>query len=351
MRAKDRISRIDNSDMLSTLLDFPNQCRIAREIGARSSLSRLSVKPKVVVWCGMGGSAIGGDVVASYSKDKITMPMIINRHYTIPSYVNKQSLVIISSYSGNTEEALSCYAGARRRGARILVLTSGGALLEKAARHRAMLIAIPRGLPPRCALGYSSIPVIMAFAKLGLMKPVTRQIDEVADVAQRLRARLTPEANNRVNIAKKLASELHGRLPLIYGSADCFEPVVYRWRTQMAENAKTLSLHHLFPELTHNEIEAFESFSKIPTKLIAVILKDVSDHARVKRRMEIAKRIIRKKGIKVLEVTSSGKTILARMISVMYIGDWTSFYLAIMNRVDPTPVGRIQFLKRRLSQE
>ena len=119
----------------------------------------------------------------------------------------------------------------------------------------------------------------------------------------------------------------------------------------MAENAKTLSLHHLFPELTHNEIEAFESFSKIPTKLIAVILKDVSDHARVKRRMEIAKRIIRKKGIKVLEVTSSGKTILARMISVMYIGDWTSFYLAIMNRVDPTPVGRIQFLKRRLSQE
>lgn len=351
MRGKDRISRIDNYDMLSTLLDFPNQCRIAGEIGARSNLSRLPVEPKVAVWCGMGGSAIGGDVVASYSKDKIAMPMIINRHYHVPSYVNKQSLVIISSYSGNTEETLSCYAGARKRGARILVLTAGGALLEKAARHRAMLIAIPRGLPPRCALGYLSIPAIMAFAKLGLMRPATREIDEVAEVAHRLRACLAPEAGNRVNIARRLASELRGRLPLIYGSAGCFEPVAYRWRTQIAENAKTLSLHHLFPELTHNEIEAFEPFSRVPAKVVAIMLKDRSDHDGVKRRMEVTGRIVRKKGIRVLEVNSTGKGILARMISVMYIGDWTSFYLAIMNRIDPTPVGRIQFLKRRLNQK
>jgi len=347
---KKAIEKFDKLDMLGLLLDFHDQCRIAREIGIRFNPSGKNMKPDLILWCGMGGSAIGGDVIASYIKAKLKAPIIINRHYNIPSCVSRNTLVVISSYSGNTEETLSCYKQARAKKADILVITSGGKIEELAIKNRNMLIVIPQGLPPRCALGYSSIPAVIAFSKLGLIRLNIREIDEAADLMQKLSNRLNPEAARSGNISLKLAGELYRKYPLIYGSVDHFEPVAYRWRTQIAENAKALASHHHFAELNHNEIEAFEPFSRTPKNLVLIMLKDERDHARVKKRMNITRDIIKKKGVKVIEVNSSGRGLLARMFSVIYIGDWMSFYLAIMNKVDPTPVHRISYLKRRLGQ-
>jgi len=341
---------IDRSDMLGLLIDFPNQCRIAKEIGSRFNPPGKRRKYKMVLWCGMGGSAIGGDVVASCIKDRLKIPMIVNRHYNIPACCDKDTLVVISSYSGNTEETISCYKQARAKKAEILIITSGGKLEESAVREGRMLIVIPQGLPPRCALGYSSIPALIALSRLGLITLKPGEIDEAIRVIETLRKRLSPFVGAKSNVAKKLARSLNGRFPVIFGSTDRFEPVVYRWRTQIAENAKLLSSHHFFAELNHNEIEGFEPYSKLPKKIVVIMLKDKLDHPRIKRRMVITKDIIKGKGPKVIDVSSSGRGVLARVFSVIYIGDWMSFYLAVMNKVDPTPVDRITYLKKRLAK-
>ncbi len=343
-------NEFDKSGMLGIMLDFPNQCRIAKEIGERFKPSKKIMKPKLILWCGMGGSAIGGDVIASYLKDKINVSIIRNRHYDIPTYVDKDTLVLISSYSGNTEETRSCYAQAKSKRSTILMMTSGGKLAEAAVKNGDMLIVIPQGLPPRCALGYSSIPIIMAFSKLGLIGSCANEIDETIALLRKLKDRLSPMASKSSNISLKLAEQLYGKFPLIYASIDHFEPVAYRWRTQIEENAKSLASHHIFAEMNHNEIEGFEPFSKVSKDIVALYLRDKGDHPRIKRRMAIIKDIIKGKKVKLLEVNSMGESVLARIFSTIYIGDWVSLYLAVMNKVDPTPVHRIAYLKRRLGE-
>lgn len=344
------ISKVDKSDMLGILLDFPNQIRIAKEIGSRFRCVKLRKKPHLILWSGMGGSAIGGDLIASYIEGQSQVPVLINRHYKIPACVNKNSLAVISSYSGNTEETISSYKEAKRRGASILAISSGGKLVDWAIRDKAMLIVIPRHLPPRCALGYLSIPVLVAFSKLGLIQLNNTEIREATSVLAKLRNKFKPDSAIKTNFPLRLARELRGKIPLIYGSADHFGPVAYRWRGQFAENAKMLSSHHLFAEMNHNEIEAFEPFSAVPRDVVVIMLKDKADHPRIKRRMEVISDIIRKKGVKVIEVNSIGQGLLARLLSCIYIGDWVSFYLAVMNKIDPTPVHRIAYLKRRLAK-
>jgi len=348
MFSESLFKKVDKSDMRGVLLDFPNQLEIAREIGQRFRAPEKAINPKMILWCGMGGSAIGGDVIGSSIKDRLKVPMMINRHYNIPSFVNKDTLVVISSYSGNTEETISCYNKAREKKATILLISSGGKLVEMAIRDGVMLIVIPEGLSPRCALGYSSIPVIVAFSKLKLINLGAKEIDETIEILRKLKSKLRPNAKVSGNIALKLARVLYKKIPFIYASIDYFGPVAYRWRTQISENAKMLSSHHLFAEMNHNEIEAFEPFSKVPKDIIVIMLKDRFDHTRIKKRMRIITDIIKRKGTKVIEVNSIGKGVMARIFSVIYIGDWISFYLALLNRVDPTPVDRISYLKKRL---
>jgi glucose/mannose-6-phosphate isomerase len=336
--------------MLGVLVDFPNQCRIAQEIGERFVPAKLTRETQLILWCGMGGSAIGGDIIATYLKGTLKIPFLVNRHYTIPSSVNRNSLVVLSSYSGDTEEVISCYKQARARRATLLVTCSGGRLLDMALRDGVMHIVIPQGLPPRCALGYLSIPALLAFAKLNVCSLKAKEIDEALGVLQALCARLNPDVDERRNLAKRLARYLHGTFPLIYGSADQNSAPAYRWRTQLAENAKMLASHHLFAEMNHNEIEAFEPSSRLPKNVTVIMLRDKSDHQRLTERMKITKSIMKRRGASVVEVHSVGSGILARLLSIIYIGDWMSFYLSTLHRVDPTPVDNISYLKRRLAQ-
>ncbi len=346
------ISNIDKSNMLKILTGFPDQCREALKIGKRFILPRSYFKGiEKIVFLGVGGSAIGADLIRTYLWDEIKLPIIVNRNYTLPEFVDKSTLLFACSYSGDTEETISAYKEGIRKKSRIIVLTSGGSLKGMAERNGIPCLIIPQGMPPRGALGYSSIPLIALLSKAGLTGEKDAAILESARVMGRLcKEELSPEVDTVENIAKSIAIRLYNKIPVIYGSSDHTDVAVTRWRGQLAENAKCLSSSHLFPEMNHNEIVGWEYPKNLLKGLVIILLRDTEDNPRIKKRMDITGGMLRKKSNGIIEVCSRGNGFLSRLFSLIYIGDFVSFYLAILNRVDPTPVERIKYLKKELAK-
>jgi len=338
--------------MLNLLESFPEQCRHASEIAGAFSLPKdFRTSYTSVVVTGLGGSAIGADLVRSYTAYEAKIPLVVNRNYSLAGYVDRDTLVIASSYSGNTEETLSSYKDAQARNATIIAITSGGEVEAMARRDGFPCLVIPKGYPPRCALGYSFFPLLIILSKLGIIKDKTDEIEETIRLLEEMKARnVGPGVAEEKNIAKRLAKALYQKLPVLYGGQDYIDSVVTRWRGQLNENAKTLASSHILPEMNHNEIVGWENPRKLFKDLVVVILRDAMDHPRTAKRMDITKTIIRKEKVPVIEVRSMGKGTLARIFSLVYIGDFTSFYLAILNKRDPTPVERVTYLKNELAK-
>ncbi|MFA6467692.1 MAG: bifunctional phosphoglucose/phosphomannose isomerase [Bacteroidota bacterium] len=339
----------DPKGMRNLILNFPQQAEEAVAIGNSSKFKLNAKKAESIVITGLGGSAIGGDLLRAYLADKCAVPVIVNRHYYFPKYVGKKTLVIISSYSGNTEETVSAYKDAIKRKAMIFCITSGGEVERMAKKNKHPYIKIPGGLPPRAALGYSFFPTLITLSKLGFIKDQKKEIKETLGLLKSLSVRYadhTAVDNSALNLAKTLL----GKLPLIYSAADKFDTVNTRWRGQITENAKTLAFGHVFPELNHNEIVGWEVLTDIMKKIHVVILRDREDYKRIQLRMDISKEIIGGLADGITEVTTEGKSLLARTFSLLYLADWLSFYLAILNGVDPSPVKKIDFLKEELGK-
>ncbi len=314
---------IDKSNMLKDLDEFPEQCAAAWELGKDISLRQIN---RILI-CGMGGSAIGGDYLQALVK---TVPVEVLRGYTLPDYVDEDTLVFVVSYSGNTEETLSCFEQAVYKKAEIVCVSSGGKLSKLADK----LIRLPAGLQPRCATGYLFFPTLRVLHENGI-------IDAKKDVKETVK--LLKKVDKKY--AQKLAKNLFKKTPLIYSSRELF-PVAYRWRTQINENAKQMAFSHVFPEMCHNEIMGYHSAGK---QFEVVLLKDGRDHKRVHKRMAICKKIF-KKQVKVNEYEIQGKSRLARMLSTIYLGDYVSYYLALLNKVDPSPVKIIEWMKKELNK-
>ncbi len=345
------IKAIDASDMLSLLCEFPSRCkqavRFSRDFKIPSTYQAFSN----VVFSGLGGSAVSGGILKSYLIDEIRMPIIVNRNYTLPGFVDEKTLAFVLSYSGNTEETINAYSQAKEKKAKIIVISSGGKLMAKAKSDGVPFITIPSDLPPRCALGYLFFPPLILLSKMGVIEDKQTQIEETIDVLDNLRkSQLKPEIKEEKNLAKKLARDIFGRFPVIYASCDHLEGTLMRWRSQLAENSKSLSSSHLFPEMNHNEIVGWENPKRILSKFLVVLLRDKNDYLRTKRRINITKSIINKQNIPVIEVHSRGERLLSRIFSLVYIGDFVSFYLAVLNDVDPTPVEKISYLKEQLAK-
>lgn len=338
--------------MLELIESFPLQVSAARDIGARFKLPTGFKSPyRNVVCTGLGGSAIGADIARSYVAGEAKIPISVNRNYTLPRYVNKDSLVIVSSYSGNTEETLSAYRDARSKGAKIVGITSGGELEKEARTDGFPVIMIPAGLPPRCALGYAFFPLLILLSKTRLIKDKAREIDDTIDILNAMRKRrIGFDVPEKANSAKAIAREIILKLPVIYAAQDHFDSVATRWRGQLAENSKTLASSHVLPEMTHNEIEGWENPKDLMPSLVVMMLRDKDDHPRISKRMRIVSEIIASGKVKVIDVRSVGKGLLSRIFSLIYMGDFVSFYLAILNKRDPTPVDRIGSLKERLAK-
>jgi glucose/mannose-6-phosphate isomerase len=337
--------------MLELLLDFPDQCRYACGIARDAKIAFEKQDFKNIVFAGLGGSAIGTDLVKSYLYFESKLPIAVAREYELPAYVDSSTLAFISSYSGNTEETLSAYSQAKEKGAYIIVFSSGGKLKECASKDKITFIEIPKGLPPRAALGYSSIVPLCILARLGLIKGIDASINEMIKTLEELRDKsLKATIGKQDNIAKYFAERLFNKLTFIYSSSVHFDAVATRFRGQLSENSKTLALTHVFPEMSHNEIVGWENPKKLFKNFVVIMLRDKYMHARVAMRMDITKEVIQKEGVTVLEIWSRGKDLLSRMFSLIYIGDFISFYLAILYGIDPTPVDKVNYLKLKLGQ-
>ena len=343
------MKRVDASDMHTKLISFGRQCQEAIEIKSAARLDTIPSALSNLMICGLGGSAIGGDILRSYLFDELSIPVEVNRDYSLPLYVTSSSLLFIISYSGNTEEILRIFEIGDKRGSPIVCITSGGLLGDRAVERDKCLIRIPSGYPPRTALGYLFFPMLCALTKTGLIGEKEADMEETLLFLNKKAGEYDCHVPRDRNNAKDMAAQLLGRIPLLYAS-ERFYPVARRWSTQIDENSQTLALSNVFPEMNHNEIMGWQALRNMDDTFIAVFLRDSGDLLEVQKRMEICKELLESDGLPYVEVWSEGNSLLTRLFSLVYLGDFASFYLALLRGVDPTPVKRIDYLKERIEE-
>ncbi|MDT8324192.1 MAG: bifunctional phosphoglucose/phosphomannose isomerase [Bacteroidota bacterium] len=345
------IAGLDSHDMYSVLCDFPQQARTGMDIGNAVNLSSLrSADIRNLVVCGMGGSAIGGDVLRVFGEKQARIPVGVNRGYHLPAYVDAHTLVVVISYSGGTEEALSAYTDARAMKAQCVVITSGGALLERAETDGVPAAIIPGGLAPRAALGYLFFPLLMITARLDLLdlqqSTLAAAVNHLESVTREYADYLSGE-----NHAIALAGKLNGRLPVLYAAQVGLEAVLTRWRCQIEENAKMLAYSNVFPELNHNEIVGWEQNPDLLGRIAVVVLHDRDDLPQIRKRIAVTLDLLRPLAGDIVEVYAQEDTLLSRILGLICLGDWVSFYLAIISGVDPYPIEKINRLKEELAKQ
>jgi glucose/mannose-6-phosphate isomerase len=335
--------------MFDLIRGFPHQAREAVEIATSARISIRAQGVRSIVLSGLGGSAIGGDLLRSYLAKELKVPFLVNRHYTLPAFVGRDTLVVLSSYSGNTEETIAAHREALRRKAKLLCISSNGTIERLARQHRSTCIRVPGGLPPRAALGYSFFPLLIALARMGFVPAKSRAIKETLSLLE-AKSREYSALESDTNLALRLATRLQERICIIYSSTEHFDAVSTRWRGQMAENAKTLAFGHVLPEMNHNEIVGWKVLTEQMREMEVLFLRDRGDHRRVQARMDITQTLLASHTSRISEIWSEGTSLLARIFSLVYLGDWVSYYLSILHHEDPTPVAAIDALKTELGK-
>jgi len=346
----DDLRRVDSEGMYDAVRTFPDQWREGRQIALQADLRHVRKEGyRQVVVVGMGGSAIGGEFLRTLALDEAQAPVFVSRSYALPAWVGPETVVIASSYSGDTEETLAAFKEALKRKASVACVTSGGALLAQAQAEGLPFVQVPGGMPPRAALGYSLTALLTLAEKMKLLVLDVRSWDETQALLEQQAATLAdPEAPG--NKALELAEALKNRLPIIYSSEGLLEGVNLRWRNQIQENSKTLAVGNVFPEMNHNEIMGWQRQMAWHEHLGVVVLRDRGDHARVGRRMDVTRDLLAQRAGFWKEVHSLGTSKLARVMSLVHLGDWMSLYLSVLHQIDPTPIPLITQLKRAMQE-
>lgn len=340
------VTALDPSGILRLAEEFPQQCRTALAIANEAEAPSLVNLPSAVVLTGLGGSAAGGDFARALYEAHGAAPFFVNRDYDLPNFVGLGDLVFCCSYSGNTEETLSAYADAKKAGAKVVAVTSGGQLKELATADGHTVITVPGGQPPRTALGLMLIPVLVVSEKLKLIP--NQDFDNAFDLLDKCRSEWTVEGSD--SGPKHLAQALHGSLGIIYGLGSWQGLLAGRWKGQINENAKCLAYANTFPELNHNEILGWVGADRQGvSKFVVVALQDGSETEKMKTRLRVTKELIG--GIAEFhDVFAKGESLLEKMLSLTYYGDFVSIYLAALNGVDPENIDSINTLKEELGK-
>ncbi|MGR6837058.1 bifunctional phosphoglucose/phosphomannose isomerase [Syntrophomonas erecta] len=336
--------------MMGFLYELPDQFHKSLELNYPFA-EKYQKSYRNIVVSGLGGSAIGGDILRTYALPRASLPVVVNRDYNVPAFVHQNTLFIAVSYSGNTEETLSSYQQARDKGADVVCLTSGGKLAQMATEDGFSIIKVPGDLVPRAATGYLFAPLALFLEQVGILSGVREEIVETVQVLQALREDLNPHILAPQNLARAIAEKIKDSIPVIWGSSGVSEVAALRWKAQINENAKAPAYYNVFPELNHNEIVGFEVPKELIRQMVLVILRDSGDHERIKKRLQITTDIIRDRVKHIIEVPSQGTSYLARFYSLVYVGDYASAYLALEYGLNPTPVQVIDFLKAELAKE
>jgi glucose/mannose-6-phosphate isomerase len=343
----DEIRRIDRSNMLSFCVDAPKHYGEAAKIANTFSVGYP--KPQTIVVAGMGGSAIGGELLKDWARDRVTMPIEVCREYSLPAYVNRKTLVFVVSYSGETEESLSVFLDAVKRKCMVVCISSGGKLREFAEKLNVPHLLVPSGMAPRATLPYLFMPLPSILDKIGVVSGVGVEVSDVTSVLKLVSLENLPEKPQSGNFSKTLASNICGTVPVVYGFG-IYRAVAQRFKTQFNENSKVPAKWEVFPELNHNEIVGWEEVGALAKDFSLLFIRDTDEPSEMRRRIETTQKLICKEELKAFEVWGRGKTKLSKMLSVICMGDFTSVYLAVLRGVDPTPVRTISLLKDKIKQ-
>jgi glucose/mannose-6-phosphate isomerase len=341
--------KYDPEDMVERIKELPMQCKQAWKATMDFDLPPHYANIDKVVVLGMGGSAIGGDLARSLVQDESKVPIIVHRDYGLPAFADVRTLLIASSYSGNTEETLSAFEAALVTGYKKLAITTGGKLGQIAKENNIPVFKIEYQAQPRAALGFSFITILGVMQKLNFISDKTDEVAEIVQLLEHLSTRLDEKSPLKRNPAKKLAQRLYGYLPVIYGAGVMTE-VAHRWKTQINENGKSWAFYEVFPELNHNATVGYALPKEIASKIRVIMLRSPGFNERIKLRYEITGELLKQAGVAYESVDSEGISFLAQMMSLIMMGDFVSYYLAILNKEDPTPVKVIDYLKDKLRQ-
>ena len=307
--------------------------------------AKKSTEIKNIVFCGMGGSALAA--IISRTWPGYDIPFEISRDYSLPKYANQSTLVIASSYSGDTEETLSAYDQAKRNDCQIAVISSGGSLAKKAGEDGNTSVLLPSGFQPRMATLYSLKAVVSLLVSLGLAnESILKDLESAGEFIKTHSAKWVAQNPTNENRAKQLAQELMGKSPVIYGSELMF-PAAYKWKISFNENAKNVAWCNSFPEFNHNEFLGWSSHP-VQKSYSVIFLKSTFDNPRVNKRFEITEQLLSGQWPSPITIEAEGDTILKQILWLIVLGDFTSLYLAFLNGLDPTPVDLISKFKSLL---
>jgi len=342
---KEVMTSVDKKDMLGAVESLPKQLSDGVRRGRTSGLPRCT--PSEIVICGVGGSAIGGDLLREWLASTSQTRCLVCRSYSLPAFVGKDSLVVVASYSGNTEETLSMFEEAMRKRAKIVAISSGGLLSRAAASEGVPLAKIPSGVQPRASLGYMFGAMVGLLERSGIVDP-DKQVEETVRILGDVNARCRPSVKTSDNQAKILAHRLFPTIPLVIGHG-LSAPVAKRWANQFNENSKILSFAASLPEFDHNEIVGWMVDSRT-RGFSSVFLEPGDAKKQMQRRIEATKAMVARVA-PASEVHSLGASPMAQMMSLVLIGDYVSTYLGLLRNLDPSSSDPIDELKQTLSKK
>jgi glucose/mannose-6-phosphate isomerase len=343
----EEMKQIDKANMLKFCLNMSKYYQAAAKLAA--GITTSYAKPQNVIIVGMGGSAIGGELLKDWARDKIHVPIEVNREYHLPAYANKETLVLITSCTGNTEEILSTFRDAIKNKCMIYCITGGGTLMTIAKSINIPYLQIPADIPPRAALPYMLMPLLTFLEKIGLTSGVSRELEEALPIIEKIEKQNAAKTTVKDSLTKTLAINIEGFIPVIYGF-EIYSGVARRFKQQINENAKMMAKWDNLPELDHNEIVGYEKVDKQKERFAVIFIRDKDENIEMHRRIKITQNLMKTTGVNIYEVWSQGKSVLAKMLSLIAIADFLSTYLAILRGNDPTPVQTIDKLKDSLKK-
>ena len=343
------IEKIDNENMYQSIWDFSENILDSVKLGEKINLVNDYKTINKVIVAGMGGSAIGGDVVYALVNDELKIPFFVLRGYDLPSWVDSLTLVICSSYSGNTEETISILENAKSRGGQICSITTGGKIKQLCSRYYYDAVIIPSGLQPRAALAFSFIPILYILYKLKIITSnIKSWLVSSSELIRDNREKYVIKDDN--NPIWDLANKIYDKIPIIYADSERLETIAVRLKGQICENSKILAYHNIFPEMNHNEIVGWENNSEYFSNYFVIWLDDKKMNDRNKARQKIIIEMLNESEVNQDIIEVVGDSFKERFLLLIHYGDWLSYWCAILHKTDPSPVKNINILKNKLSE-
>ncbi len=330
------IKNIDKSNMREVITKSPEQLTNGLDLAKNIKIEGVF---KNVIVCGVGGSALPANILNSVVVTKI--PLLVHRDYNLPASANEDSLVVCISYSGNTEETVSALEKAIHKNITAVAIATGGKIEKICEEHNVALTKIPAGIQPRSATGYLFSALATILTNCGIIDDISEDILNTARELEKRNPALEKEG-------KALAKKIAKKIPIVYASNN-FKAAARIWKIKFNENSKIPAFHNYFPELNHNEMVGFTN-SKNVSGFYVLIIKDAQDHPRTLKRMDLMSSILKKKGVKNSFIETVEGSMALKLFEVLLLGDWTSYYIAINNKIDPTPVEMVEEFKMMLNK-